>query len=175
MCSILNAVYGRECDLLFWRRARQTLDHKPFDGGAFRLYHTGFRLPKRTPLAPFRISSEFAAAYRNWSWEARCSLSTLVERALQEYHHRQSQRTGRHDSEIVVPQTLHIAAQLSRRPRGRWKLHLLVEVVVASGPYKTRSTPTIPPSEGKIRSKSERSESAEVRSTAVPKPIAVRC
>lgn len=73
-----------------------------------------------------------------------------------------------------VPTPTIIAAQLSRRPRGRLKLRLLVEVVVASGPYKTRSTPTIPPSEGQIRSKSERPERAEVRSTSAPKQVAVR-
>ncbi len=37
----------------------------------------------------FRISCELATEYRNWSWEARCSLSTLVERALGEYYRRQ--------------------------------------------------------------------------------------
>ena len=40
----------------------------------------------------FRISCELAATYRNWSWEARCSLSTLVEKALREYHHQNVQR-----------------------------------------------------------------------------------
>ena len=47
--------------------------------------------PKGSPKekVTFRISSDLAGAYRNWSWEARCSLSTLVERALWEYHRRQ--------------------------------------------------------------------------------------
>ena len=36
----------------------------------------------------FRISSELAKNYRNWSWEARCSLSSLVERAMDEYRRR---------------------------------------------------------------------------------------
>lgn len=33
----------------------------------------------------FRISSNLATEYRDWSWEARCSLSGLVERALIDY------------------------------------------------------------------------------------------
>lgn len=32
-----------------------------------------------------RISSNLATEYRDWSWEARCSLSGLVERALVDY------------------------------------------------------------------------------------------
>lgn len=32
-----------------------------------------------------RISSELATEYRDWSWEARCSLSALVEKALADY------------------------------------------------------------------------------------------
>lgn len=35
-----------------------------------------------------RISSELATEYRDWSWEARCSLSGLVEKALAEYSRR---------------------------------------------------------------------------------------
>ena len=42
----------------------------------------------------FRISYELATAYRDWSWEARCSLSTLVEKALREYHRQNVQRAG---------------------------------------------------------------------------------
>ncbi len=32
-----------------------------------------------------RISSDLIAEYRDWSWEARCQLSELVERALDDY------------------------------------------------------------------------------------------
>ncbi len=31
------------------------------------------------------ISSELATEYRDWSWEARCSLSALAEKALADY------------------------------------------------------------------------------------------
>ena len=37
-----------------------------------------------------RIPSDLIAEYRDWSWEARCQLSELVERALTAY--RKSQR-----------------------------------------------------------------------------------
>jgi uncharacterized protein (DUF4415 family) len=37
-----------------------------------------------------RISSDLIAEYRDWSWEARCQLSELVERALAAY--RESRR-----------------------------------------------------------------------------------
>jgi hypothetical protein len=48
---------------------------------------------KNAPHAPkekltVRIPRELAAEYRDWSWEARCSLSSLVERAMLEYHER---------------------------------------------------------------------------------------
>jgi hypothetical protein len=33
-----------------------------------------------------RVSSDLIADYRDWSWEARCQLSELVERALLTYH-----------------------------------------------------------------------------------------
>jgi hypothetical protein len=33
----------------------------------------------------FRISCELASDYRDWSWEARCQLSELVEQALATY------------------------------------------------------------------------------------------
>lgn len=39
----------------------------------------------RKEKVTLRISSELAAEYRDWSWEARCSLSALVEKALAEY------------------------------------------------------------------------------------------
>ena len=37
--------------------APQILNRKPFSGGTFRLYHTGFRLPESTPLAPRCVRS----------------------------------------------------------------------------------------------------------------------
>jgi uncharacterized protein (DUF4415 family) len=37
-----------------------------------------------------RIPSDLIAEYRDWSWEARCQLSELAERALDDY--RQSRR-----------------------------------------------------------------------------------
>ncbi len=44
-----------------------------------------------------RINSDMIAAYRDWSWEARCQMGELVERALVDYHeqHRSQQRAGR--------------------------------------------------------------------------------
>ena len=33
----------------------------------------------------FRIPCRLVAEYRSWSWEARCSLSTLAERAMAEF------------------------------------------------------------------------------------------
>jgi uncharacterized protein (DUF4415 family) len=50
---------------------------------------------KSTPQAPkekltVRIPRDLAAEYRDWSWEGRCSLSSLVERAMLEYHKRSS-------------------------------------------------------------------------------------
>jgi hypothetical protein len=41
----------------------------------------------------FRVSSDLIAEYRDWSWEARCQLSHLVERALADY--RQSRSKSR--------------------------------------------------------------------------------
>jgi hypothetical protein len=43
-----------------------------------------------------RITSSLIAHYRDWTWEARCQMSHLVERALADYHeqHRSQQRTG---------------------------------------------------------------------------------
>jgi len=35
-----------------------------------------------------QISAKLAAEYRDWSWDARCSLSALVEKALAEYFRR---------------------------------------------------------------------------------------
>ena len=40
----------------------------------------------------FRISCELATAYRDWSWEARCQLSELVEQALVAYRKSRWQR-----------------------------------------------------------------------------------
>ena len=52
---------------------------------------------KRTSASPrekvtLRISRHLVADYRDWSWDARCNLSHLVEQALAEYRHRH--RTG---------------------------------------------------------------------------------
>ena len=54
----------------------------------------------------FRISSELATKYRNWSWEARCSLSTLVEKALREYCRRQVELALHQQSELRPPENL---------------------------------------------------------------------
>jgi hypothetical protein len=50
------------------------------------------RPPGRINSAPIakekltvRIEARLAAAYRDWSWEARCQLGELVEQALNEY------------------------------------------------------------------------------------------
>jgi len=40
----------------------------------------------------FHISRDLAAAYRDWSWEARCQLSELVEQALLTYRESRDQR-----------------------------------------------------------------------------------
>ena len=44
------------------------------------------RCPKEK--VTLRISSQLATEYRDWSWEARCSLSALVEKALAKYSRR---------------------------------------------------------------------------------------
>ncbi len=38
--------------------------------------------------ATLRIDTELMAEYREWSWESRCQLGELVERALADYHRR---------------------------------------------------------------------------------------
>lgn len=43
----------------------------------------GKRVPKQK--VTFRISCDLIATYRDWSWEARCQVSELVERALVAY------------------------------------------------------------------------------------------
>jgi hypothetical protein len=42
------------------------------------------------------ITSSLIARYRDWTWEARCQISHLVERALADYHeqHRPQQSGG---------------------------------------------------------------------------------
>ncbi len=45
--------------------------------------HDHLRSPK--DKVTLRISSNLATEYRDWSWEVRCSLSGLVERALVDY------------------------------------------------------------------------------------------
>ena len=37
-----------------------------------------------------RIDARLAALYRDWSWERRCQLGELVERALRDYRKRQT-------------------------------------------------------------------------------------
>ena len=39
-----------------------------------------------------RIDSELMAEYRDWSWEERCQLGELVERALREFKRRRFNR-----------------------------------------------------------------------------------
>ena len=56
--------------------------------GAHR--HQGVTKEKVT----FRISCELVTAYRNWSWEARCPLSTLIEKALRAYHRQRVKSTA---------------------------------------------------------------------------------
>lgn len=58
---------------------------------------------KRTSALPrekvtLRISRHLVADYRDWSWDARCNFSHLVERALAEYRHRH--RSGQHEEEL---------------------------------------------------------------------------
>ena len=43
------------------------------------------RLREKTTL---RIERELIADYRDWSWEARCNLSGLVEKAMADYQRR---------------------------------------------------------------------------------------
>jgi hypothetical protein len=40
-----------------------------------------------------RVNSDLIAEYRDWSWEARCQLGELVERALTTYRDHQRRRT----------------------------------------------------------------------------------
>jgi len=58
--------------------------------GARRGRPPGLQRPTVVPKekVTFRISRDLIAAYRDWSWEARCQISELVERALA--HFRQS-------------------------------------------------------------------------------------
>ena len=39
-----------------------------------------------------RVEAQLAAAYRDWSWAARCQLGELVERALRDYLTRREKR-----------------------------------------------------------------------------------
>jgi hypothetical protein len=53
--------------------------------------------PHRCEASPkekvtFRISCDLATEYRDWSWEARCQLSELVEQALVAYRESRRQR-----------------------------------------------------------------------------------
>jgi hypothetical protein len=58
-------------------RPRRTRLGRP-PGNASR--HTGSK-----EKVTLRIPSDLIAEYRDWSWEARCQLSELVERALDDY------------------------------------------------------------------------------------------
>jgi len=42
----------------------------------------------RKEKATLRIEAELMSDYRDWSWDQRCQLGELVERALAEYRHR---------------------------------------------------------------------------------------
>ena len=42
----------------------------------------------RKEKATLRIEAKLMADYRDWSWEQRCQLGELVERALADYRHR---------------------------------------------------------------------------------------
>lgn len=44
--------------------------------------------PSSTEKVTLRISRHLVAEYRDWSWDARCNLSHLVERALAEFRSR---------------------------------------------------------------------------------------
>ncbi len=57
------------------------------------------RPPARSPRragskekVTFRINSDLIAQYRDWSWEARCQIGDLVERALTTYRESCSSR-----------------------------------------------------------------------------------
>ena len=43
---------------------------------------------RRREKATLRIDATLMANYRDWSWEQRCQLGELVERALLDYHRR---------------------------------------------------------------------------------------
>ena len=45
-------------------------------------------ISSRKEKATLRIEAELMADYRDWSWEERCQLGELVERALADYRHR---------------------------------------------------------------------------------------
>jgi hypothetical protein len=46
---------------------------------------SGVRHARPKEKVTLRISSELIADYRDWSWDARCQLSELVERAMAQY------------------------------------------------------------------------------------------
>lgn len=50
----------------------------------------GQREPKQTPKkkTTLRLCAQLMADYRDWSWDARCQLGELVERALVDYRDR---------------------------------------------------------------------------------------
>lgn len=58
--------------------------------GARRGRLVGRSTPRRPPRekVTLRIGTNLIAEYRDWSWDARCNLSSLVEQALADYHRR---------------------------------------------------------------------------------------
>ena len=73
--------------------AKQTQPTKPkrSERPRARLGRPPGRPTQSTPAkekATLRIDIELMAEYREWSWDARCQLGELVERALADYHRR---------------------------------------------------------------------------------------
>lgn len=52
------------------------------------------------------ISAELAAFYRDWSWETRCHLSPLVERAMQDYRARHAAALVHPRAGLMVPASM---------------------------------------------------------------------
>lgn len=62
---------------------------RPSKGTRARLGRPPGRQPGKTPpkeKITVRIDVRLAALYRDWSWDERCQLGELVERALRAYH-----------------------------------------------------------------------------------------
>lgn len=45
----------------------------------------GTSSPRRKEKLTVRIDADLAAAYRDWSWDARCNLGELVSQAMRNY------------------------------------------------------------------------------------------